>query len=327
LAVLVLSAFLTSTAPAAVSPQFGSWSKLEQRITMREGLLRKFKDGKFHGERRLTAGQLAQVRDSLANRYARQPVPLRRYRGKVTIRQFHDLVVRQLGFGPEARHVQKEAWRAGLRPNRWFGTEVVARLIELRHNQDEKYDRNELYPWDPITRAEVAWSLAEVVETRESEFTWIHRWLARFNLPRYNAAQKRVLRRAVSLTGMPFVWGGTRDRAGGGQVHGGYDCSGFLTRVFVHSGDPAGRKIRARTAVGMAREANPRIRLKNVRAGDLVFFARWPRPIRRYGSLIHHSGIAMSKDWVISATHQGVNVYPLFDDWLWEEFAWGRRIL
>jgi hypothetical protein len=324
LAVLVFAAlFLASASPAAAA-SFGNWSRLEQRIALQEGLLRPYKDGRLHGERRLTAGQLGLIRDGLANRFAYQPVPLRRYTGQVTIQQFHELVVRQLGLGDVAEKVQKETFRAGLRPNQWFGTEVVARMLELRHNQNRKNDRLELYPWQPISRAEVAWSLAEIVETKESEYEWIRKWIEdRYKLPKYSFAQKRILRRAISRTGMPFVWGGSNDRAVG-QAKGGYDCSGFISRVL--SGLPEGRGVVGGSAVSLANGAHPHVKLSQVRATDLVFFARWPRPRKRYGSLIHHSGIALSKDWVISATHQGVMVLPLFDDWLWEEFAWGRHV-
>ena len=328
IAVLVLAAWMAFTAPASAS-RLGDWNPLEQHISREEGMLHNYSDGAFHGERRLTAAQLRDVRNGLADRFAIKPVPLLANKGLITVRAFDDLVIRQLGLGDIADRVQRETRKAGLRPPKLFGSEVVARMLEIRHNQGKKDEALELYPWEPITRAEVAWSIAELVELPQSEVTWVRRWLETYRLPRYTKNQRLILRRAVARIGMPFVWGGLRDRAGGGQVHGGFDCSGFLWRVFKGSGLAAGRKLGDRTVKGMAHAipASQRVNLGHIQPADLTFYARWPRPKKRYGSYLHHSGIALSKRWVISATHQGVMILPLFDDWLWEEFAWGRRVL
>ena len=41
----------------------------------------------------------------------------------------------------------------------------------------------------------------------------------------------------------------------------------------------------------------------------------------------HTCGIAMSKDFMIHSSSQGVYVAPLLEDWRRSEFAWARRVL
>jgi hypothetical protein len=38
-------------------------------------------------------------------------------------------------------------------------------------------------------------------------------------------------------------------------------------------------------------------------------------------------GIALSPDWMIHASAQGVYVSPLFDEWRRARFSWARRLL
>jgi cell wall-associated NlpC family hydrolase len=129
---------------------------------------------------------------------------------------------------------------------------------------------------------------------------------------------------AVSKIGMPYIWGGESDGTSssyGPQAHGGYDCSGFVWRVFKLSGNPAGRAIGGRTADAMGREfkRSRRIRFGSIAPADLLFFGS-----RRY---IGHVGIALSPDFMIHSSDQGVYVAPLFEDWRRAGFVWARRVL
>jgi cell wall-associated NlpC family hydrolase len=131
---------------------------------------------------------------------------------------------------------------------------------------------------------------------------------------------------------MPYIWGGETDGAGswfGGQEHGGYDCSGFVWRVFKLSGYSWGRQIRGRTAASQAGEIRraARVPLADIRPADLLFFGPgrfWQRATERR---ITHEGIALSKDFMIHASAQGVYVSPLFDPWRAKRFSWARRVL
>jgi hypothetical protein len=40
-----------------------------------------------------------------------------------------------------------------------------------------------------------------------------------------------------------------------------------------------------------------------------------------------HEGIALSKDFVIHSSDQGVYVLPLYEGWLHDQFTWARRVI
>jgi cell wall-associated NlpC family hydrolase len=310
-------------APAAASAaDLGSWSRAEQRTVVRAGVLPGMPGAGFAGARPLSAAQLRAALEALAERTGDDAVSVPG--GRVTVAGFHRAVVRQLGLAGIARDVQSEAQRAGLRPPPRFGTEVVARQLGLRFNHPAADDRLELYPSDPITRAEAAYSLARVLRFSGWEADSARAVLGRFRLPTYSGEQRRALQLAVSKIGMPYIWGGESDGRSssfGPQAHGGYDCSGFAWRVFKLSGNPAGRRIGGRTADAMARETprSGRLRFGDIRGGDLLFFGS-----RKY---VGHMGIALSGDFMIHSSEQGVYVGPLFEEWRRSGFVWGRRVL
>ncbi len=153
--------------------------------------------------------------------------------------------------------------------------------------------------------------------------------LMSFALPHYTAAQREVLDIAVSKIGMPYVWGGTTDNTADGLEHGGYDCSGFAWRVYKVSGLPWGRQIRGRTAAEQAGEIpkRQRIHLRDVAPGDLLFFGSAHFNSTATESNVIHEGIALSSEWAIHSSAQGVYVLPLTSGWLAESFTWARRVL
>ena len=106
---------------------------------------------------------------------------------------------------------------------------------------------------------------------------------------------------------------------------------GLVWRVFKLSGLARGAaQIRGRTAAAQAGEirAVARIRLDDVRPADLVFFGPrrfWQKATERR---IVHEGIALSPDWMIHSSAQGVYVSPLrLDPWRAKRFSWARRVL
>jgi cell wall-associated NlpC family hydrolase len=310
-----------ATAEAATS---GNWDKREQRAVVRAGVLPALAGG-FHGERGLTAGQLQHALEAIAERTgaaARVDVPAGT---RVSVATFHRLVVRQLGLADLAGTVQDEASAAGLDPPERFGTEVVARQLGLRFDHPSQDDRLELYPTDTITRAEAAWSFAKLLASGSGSGYYARQVLDRFDLPSYSERRQEALRLAVSKIGMPYIWGGESDTTSGQygpQAHGGYDCSGFVWRVFKLPGDPAGERIGGRTADQMGREIKKSARVKwnAIEPADLLFFGRGSGGIT-------HVGIAMSDDFMIHSSSQGVYVAPLFESWRRGGFAWARRVL
>ena len=328
LALIAVLAVLPAGAAHAASR--GGWNLAEQRSVRQAGLMHNFSDAAFHGEQHLAARQLPDALAALAAAWGVAPVTARQ--GRVSVTSFDAALVAQMGAADVAAAVQAEARRAGLRPPRYFGTEVVARFLGLREDHPAPHEELELFPGEAITRAEAAHSFAVALKDGPGSAEWARQTFARFALPRYSAAQRRVLRLAVSKIGMPYIWGGETDGAGfwfGGQEHGGYDCSGFVWRVFKLSGFSWGRAIHGRTAAQQAGEIRrgARIRLADVRPGDLLFFGPgrfWQKATERR---IVHEGIALSADWMIHASDQGVYVSPLFDPSRARRFSWARRVI
>ena len=326
-----LAALLT-LAPAAHAARvtLANWDRGAQRAVVRAGVLPDL-DGGFAGDRPLAATDLRGALAALAARDGTTPPPAPTG-GTVTVAGFDRLLVEQLGLADVADAVQHEAWRAGLDPPSRFGTEVVARYLGLRFNHPAAQDALELYPWQPITRAEAAFSLARVLGFDGWEAQDARATFAAFQLPDYTAAQREVLRIAVSKIGMPYIWGGTSDQPQwlfGQDVQGGYDCSGFAWRVYKLSGLAWGLQIHGRTAAQQAGEipCSQRIRLGDVQPADLLFFGPgrfWQRATERR---IVHEAIALSPDWAIHSSAEGVYILPLWQGWLHDGFSWARRVL
>ena len=140
-----------------------------------------------------------------------------------------------------------------------FGTEVVARLLGLRTNHPAPLDGLELLPANPATRAEAAYSAAQILGFGWLGNSWqtaaVQSLADSFALPQLDAWQRRILTVAFSKVGMPYIWGGTSDGPEapfGVRSRGGYDCSGFVWRVYKLQRYP-GRAHRSRRPCAGAR--------------------------------------------------------------------------
>jgi cell wall-associated NlpC family hydrolase len=321
---IVLAALAVLTAaPTADAATRADWNLREQEDVADAAVLARLDDGRFHGERPLTGAQLSAALGALTG----QPVATTSA-ATVSVTAFDARLVRQLGLSDVAAHVQDVARGAGLNPPRTFGTEVVARYLGLRTNHPASDEALELYPWEPITRAEAAHSFAVALDL-DWAVEGARAQLGAFSLPSYGPATRRALRVAVSKIGMPYVWGGETDRVSSYQSHGGYDCSGFVWRTFKLSGHPAGARIGGRTAAQMAGEIrkSERLRLDEIRPGDLVFFGAASFGAKATEAGVDHVGIALSEHWMIHSSAQGVYVSSLDDEWRQARFTWARRVL
>jgi cell wall-associated NlpC family hydrolase len=326
----VLLALLVAAPANAAIRGLGSWDPIAQRMVREAGVMPSLATGGFGGAQRLDGAELTRAFGALSLRLGVAPVTVPA--GHVSVTRFDALLVEQLGLSDVAQAVQAEAARAGLRPGPRFGTEVVARQLGLRFNHDSAHDAQELYPWEAITRAEAAWSLATVLQFDGSQQTYAREVLARFQLPEYTPAQRTALRIAVAKVGMPYIWGGETDAAGswfGWQAHGGYDCSGLVWRVFKLGRQPAGASIRGRTAASMAAEIprSRRLHMDETQPGDLLFFGRARIWQRVTWSNVTHVGIALGNGFMVNASSQGVTVAPLWEDWRVKGFSFARRVL
>lgn len=346
LRVLACAATL-AVGPAAVAQARGSaakppshkltaanWDAAEQRLVVSDDVMGEVGGAAgFGGAAPLSAPDESAALAAIASRL--QLPPLSSFStttspsSSLTLVRFDALLVDQLGLGDVAEHVQQVAVAAGLAPPSYFGSEVVARYLGLRYNHPAGEDALELYPWYPITRAEAAHSFAAVLGMESWALEGARETLSSFSLPQYTPEEREVLHIAVSKIGMPYVWGGTTDNTADGLEHGGYDCSGFAWRVYKLSGLPWGRQIHGRTAAQQAGEIprSARIHLQEVQPGDLLFFGSAHFDSAATEADIIHEGIALSAQWAIHSSDQGVYVLPLDSGWLAQQFAWARRVL
>jgi cell wall-associated NlpC family hydrolase len=252
----------------------------------------------------------------------------------VKVRELDAALVRLLGLKKRAKQFRAVLVSAGLAPTSFAGTEVIARLLGLRLNHPESHDRLELLPSDPITRAETAYSLARVLAVRGSgDVQGVASEAASFSLPELTDWQRTVLKRAVRFVGWPYIWGGSSEvqqAPFGKTVPGGFDCSGFVWRVYKlepFAGAPElSATLRGRTTYTMSGEVAKakRIALDALRPADVIFFGS-NGPRSKPGQ-VGHMGIYLGNGWFIHSSSRGTTIAPL-EGWYEESFAWARRPL
>src|SRR2546426_1130662 len=111
----------------------------------------------------------------------------------VTMAQLDVRLVESLGLGKAANEFTAGARSAGLKIPGRFGTEVVARLLGLRLNHPASEDSLELLPNDPATRAEAAYSVAQVLRFSGWEVESVQSLADSFELPTLTDWQQRIL--------------------------------------------------------------------------------------------------------------------------------------
>jgi cell wall-associated NlpC family hydrolase len=251
----------------------------------------------------------------------------------VTIWQLDARLVGALGLSKAASTFARNARLAGLQVPARFGTEAVARLLGLRLNHPASQDSLELRPGDPATRAEAAYSVAQLLDFDGFAAAGLQSLADAFTLPELDDWQKRILTTAVARIGMPYIWGGTSDGPEtefGVTSRGGYDCSGFVWRVYKLQAYPdAGALasvLRGRTTYQMSGEVPraQRIGLAKLEPADVVFFG--DKGPRSQPSQVGHMGLYLGNGWFIHSSEYGVAVARL-DGWYAREFAWARRPL
>ena len=327
---LVCCAFAALLAGAAgqARPAAPSWAQADIRIVVSRGLMAK-DVASFRPDDTLTQAELNALVAGLTGR----PAAPASSSADVTVAQLDARLVAAVGLRESAATFLHGAREAGLAPPSRFGTEVVARLLGLRYNHPTGHDHLELGPDEPVTRAETAYSAARILRFSGREVESVKAGASSFVLPALTPAQTRVLATAVKLIGQPYVWGGTSELPQaplGKDVKGGFDCSGFLWRVYklqAYTGTAVGKTIRGRTAAAMAAEvpAGKRVAYARLAPGDLVFFAAGGP--RSAPAAVDHAGIYLGGGWMIHASRYGVALASIASGWYRERFAWGRRPL
>ncbi len=251
----------------------------------------------------------------------------------VTVKQLDAALVGYLGLGDAARAIQGTLASAGLHPRPDTGTEAVARMLGLRLNHPAGDDDLELLPTQPVTRAEAAWSFAQVLQLGDWEAGRVREAATAFTLPELTDWQRRLLTTAVSYVGYPYIWGGTSPTSEtlfGVPSAGGFDCSGFVWRVYkltAYAGEQGlAGVLRGRTTYQMSGEVprSARVPAAKLQPADVMFFgARGPasKP-----SEVDHTALYLGNGWFIQSSGEGVTLLP-FDGWYTHGFAWARRPL
>ena len=331
LPLIAMLACLTGSQPlgaeAAAAPRH--WAHAEMRAVVAAGLMAP-SVAAFRPEAMLTRGEAAGLAATLTD----QPeATVADPSAPVTMTGLNAQLVKALGLQDAAAQFNRTARAAGLRPPARFGAEVVARLLGLRKNHPADRDELERLPNDPASRAEAAYSVAHVLALSDWEVARAQEAAAEFALPELTGWQRRVLTTAFGLVGFPYVWGGESDgRSGpyGPQAQGGFDCSGFVWRVYklqiyAESASLAA-VIRGRSSYEMSGEAPKRLRVPfaKLAPGDVLFFgAKGPRS---KPSQVDHVGIYVAPGWFVHSSRDGVTLTP-FAGWHRERFAWARRPL
>ena len=321
------AALATRGESSVVPPK--SWDKAEIRLVVKSGLMAR-SVASFRANDVLTQGELATLVADLTQRPAEVPADPA---AAVTVTQLDARLVKALQLSDTAAELRSAARAVGLSVPSRFGTETVARLLGLRTNHPAKDDDLELLPSDPVTRAETAYSVAKILRFGGWEQQYVEDSATTFVLPTLTSWQLRVLNTAVRFVGFPYVWGGTSEKAEapfGVQARGGFDCSGYVWRVYKLQKYPGGTALNAtikgRTTYDMSGEVprSQRIGFAKLAPGDLLFFG--PNGPRSKPKTIGHTGIYLGSGWMIHSSGQGVAVVPL-SGWYRQSFAWGRRPL
>jgi cell wall-associated NlpC family hydrolase len=122
---------------------------------------------------------------------------------------------------------------------------------------------------------------------------------------RGSSDKSALINNALSLRGIPYVWGGTTRK--------GFDCSGFTQYVF------AGSKISLpRTAAEQYNIGTP-VNRQQLQPGDLVFFST-------YKSGASHVGIYIGGGNFIHASSSGVRITSLSDSYYQTRYLGARRV-
>src|SRR3954449_2822935 len=305
-----------------------SWAQAELKAVVAAGLMAKETAARPNDA--LTRGELETISSGLLHVTPAKPSITA---ATVTISALDAKLVTTLGLSSAAKVFAQNAKAAGLAPPARFGTEVVARLLGLRTDHPASLDALELSPNEPASHAEAAYSAARVLHLGESDAASTEQLAQTFVPPAYTPWQKQILDTAVHFIGYPYVWGGESETTAspfGPQAHGGFDCSGFVWRVYklqtyAKEGTLAD-VLKGRTTYAMSGEvpARKRIALAKLQPADVIFFGA--AGTKSKAAQVNHMGIYLGNGWFIHSSGYGVAVAQL-SGWYAKRFAWGRRPL
>ena len=321
-----LAALAAATA-GATSNAGASWAAPEIRTVVGAGLMAPTV-AEFRAEEPLTWAEFGIVLAAFG-----APVSVSQPDRLVTLRELDARLVSVAGLRPSARRIRMAAVQAGLEPRSWLGTETLARMLGLRINHLRNEEVLELQLSEPATRAEAAYSIARLLTIPDWDLEAVRQAVDSFTFPELTDWQRAVLARSLRFVGSPYVWAGTSEKPQqlfGKLLPGGFDCSGFVWRVYKlepFAGAPSlSATLKGRTTYAMSGEVarSARVDLAGLQPGDVVFFG--PGGPRSKPAEVGHMGIYVGNGWFVHSSWHGVAFEPMTGAWE-TNFAWGRRPL
>ena len=224
-----------------------------------------------------------------------------------------------------------------------FGQLVLADQLHLHYNHPTgPGEALELYPAQPVTRADAAYALSQAVSAAGS---WQISSLTKYEeivLPSLSEARVQAVEFAFRYAGFPYVYAGEWHRATpdgyccGLQYHGGFDCSGFTWWVLneptagwdnTHVRPYQGWPLPQRASYQMAEATKTRRAMDELRPLDAVFFDTDGQGTGWRG--VDHVGVFLGNGWMIhsSGSRAGVTIDLITEGWWAGAFAWGRRVV
>jgi cell wall-associated NlpC family hydrolase len=326
--VCALVMLLTVPSATAAAKPGTSWAQAELKTVVAAGIMAKAAAARPDDP--LTSAELETIVAGLTHTQAASP---RSPSAKVTMAALDARFVNALDLTDSAKLFTQAARTAGLTPPSRFGTEAIARLLGLRTNHPAALDSLERSPGQPATNAEAAYSAARILRLGEGDSQAVQELAASFVPPALTPWQKKILTTAVRFIGYPYVWGGESEfpeSPFGPQVHGGFDCSGFVWRVYkveqYAEGGTLADMLQGRTTYAMSGEVPvaERIPYAKLQPADVIFFgAGGPKSKPKQ---VDHAGIYLGDGWFIHSSGYGVAVTTL-SGWYGKRFAWARRPL
>ncbi len=212
------------------------------------------------------------------------------------------------------------------------GTTMLGLRLGLRYNFPTGSETNDVGPTDPLPRAYMAYSLWRATTLPDGAVDTLLTQYAEVELPRLTAKKMALVQWGLDHVGFPYYWGGEWGIDVPGQSRPGFDCSG-LTWWLLRRDDVgwevspprpyAGWALPERTSAEMARMTTDRLRYRELRPGDMMFYD---------GSgdgVVDHVDTYIGNGWALdsSSTPGGVTVMWVGDGWYREHFTHGRRVI
>jgi NlpC/P60 family len=259
----------------------------------------------------------------------------------VTMATAHRALVLALGLRAAAKALDHLHTRGGHRfklPSS-FGTTLLGMRLLLRYNAPTGKEAMDVDPNDPLSRAQVAYSLARAKQDGPGEAPSLLAQYKDIELPFLGKPMLRVVRWGARFVGYPYIWAGEwgldrKEPSGlGGQPRPGFDCSGFTWWLLRHNdhfawkvAPPrpyAGWSLPQRTSRDMAAMTTRRVSWTRLKPGDVMFYDFTGDGVTDHVDTYIGNGFSLDS----SSTPGGVTIMWVGTGAYRDHFKFARRVL